>query len=165
MTNANSHSSVYLRCRCVAVVGVRVVRLPRLLAAASVSTLTASWHKPRLTTGTPASLPPRRLGLCRNVAWYVFALLVSALFLSAIPFAAQAQERRCLLCHGKKDFRAKDQAGKERSLYVDEAIFRGSAHGKLSCVDCHLDTMELPHGKRLKQVNCGACHYRGRSLP
>src|SRR5512136_1666963 len=148
MTNTNSHSSVYLRCRCVSVVGVLLVRLPRLLAAASVSILTASWHKPRLITNTPASLqdaplqdaalalslPPCRLGLCRNVAWYVTALLVSALFLSAIPLVAHAQEQRCLLCHGKKEFRAKDAAGKERSLYVDVAVFRSSTHGKLSCV-------------------------------
>ncbi|HVN25849.1 MAG TPA: hypothetical protein VMT71_17915 [Syntrophorhabdales bacterium] len=69
-----------------------------------------------------------------------------------------------MLCHGKKDFRAKDAAGKERSLYVDVNAFRGSTHGKLSCVDCHLDTMELPHGRKLKQVNCGACHYRGRTF-
>ena len=121
-------------------------------------------QSPRRTSSTPSSLPPCRLGLCRNVVWHVTALSVIALFLSAIPFTAHAQEQRCLLCHGKKEFRAKDAAGKEQSLYVDVSVFRNSAHGKLSCVDCHLDTMELPHGRRLKQVDCGACHYRGRTF-
>jgi len=117
-------------------------------------------QSPRRTSCTPASLPPRRLGLSWNLAWYIMAF--AAIFL--IPLVAQAQEQRCLLCHGKKEFRAKDASGKERSLHVDETVFRNSAHGKLSCVDCHLDTMELPHGKRLRQVDCGACH-RVPALP
>jgi hypothetical protein len=81
-----------------------------------------------------------------------------------MPFLLFAQERRCLLCHGKKDFQAKDFAGKVRSLYVDDDVFQTSAHGKLSCVDCHLGAMELPHPRRLTQVDCGACHYRGRTF-
>ena len=101
----------------------------------------------------------------RNLTWYLTVLVLGASLLLTLPLVAQAQERRCALCHAKKDLRAKDAAtGKERSLYVDETVFHGSAHGKLACVDCHLDTLDLPHGKRLKKVNCGACHYRGRTF-
>lgn len=90
------------------------------------------------------------------------ALLAVALILA--PLLLFAQEQRCMTCHGKKDLQGRDGAGKTRSYYVDVEVHRSSAHGKLSCVDCHLDAMDLPHGKRLKQVNCGACHYRGRSF-
>jgi hypothetical protein len=90
-------------------------------------------------------------------------VLISFLFVLA-PLLLQAQERRCFLCHAKKGFQTRDTSGKMKSLYVDDEVFRSSAHGKLSCVDCHLDTMELPHGKKLKPVNCGACHYRGRTF-
>jgi hypothetical protein len=149
MTNTNSPSSAYLRCRCVAFLDVLTVRLRRLLAAASVCILNPNWYN---------------RSLFRNVAWYATTFIVGLLLVSAVPLVAQAQERRCSLCHGKKELRAKDSAGKERPLYVDEAAFHGSAHGKLSCVDCHLDALDLPHGKRLKKVNCGACHYRGRTF-
>lgn len=90
--------------------------------------------------------------------------LLLTIILITVPFLLFAQERRCSLCHGKKDFRAKDTSGKERLLHINDEAFHRSAHGKLSCVDCHLDTMELPHPKRLKQVNCGACHYRGKTF-
>jgi hypothetical protein len=95
----------------------------------------------------------------RRISWFLVAVL-----LILTPLLAAGQERRCALCHGKKDFQAKDSSGKARSLYVSEDTFHSSAHGKLSCVDCHLDALDLPHSKRLKQVNCGACHYRGRSF-
>ena len=40
----------------------------------------------------------------------------------------------------------------------------GSAHGKLVCVDCHLDVIELPHSKRLKKVTALACHSKGKTF-
>lgn len=91
-----------------------------------------------------------------------FCLII--LVLVCVPLSLSAQERRCALCHGKKELKGKTAEGKERSLYVNEAVLEASTHGKLACVDCHADAIELPHGKRLKKVNCGACHYRGRSF-
>jgi hypothetical protein len=44
--NTGLPSSVYLRCRCVALLDVLIVRLRRLLAAASVSILNANRYKP-----------------------------------------------------------------------------------------------------------------------
>ena len=73
-------------------------------------------------------------------------LFLAILFLS-LPLAVFAQERRCLICHAKKDLSAKDASGKARSLYVSEGTLTGSAHGKLACVDCHLDALEIPHQK------------------
>jgi hypothetical protein len=90
-------------------------------------------------------------------------LLLTILFLS-LPLFLFAQERRCTICHGKKDLSAKDASGKVRSLYVNEETLTTSAHGKLACVDCHLDALEIPHQKRLKKVNCIACHDKGRTF-
>lgn len=91
----------------------------------------------------------------------LFFLIV--LFVS-IPLALSAQERRCSICHGKIDFKARDASGRERRLYVNEEALHKSTHGKLACVDCHADALELPHPKRLKKVDCLACHSRGRTF-
>jgi hypothetical protein len=91
-------------------------------------------------------------------------LLILLCLFTALPLSALAQEQRCLICHGKKDLAAKDASGATRSLYINEETLRGSAHGKLSCVDCHLDVLELPHARRLKKVNCIACHSKGRTF-
>ncbi len=90
--------------------------------------------------------------------------ILLVLLLVAVPLGLQAQERRCAICHGKPDFKARDAAGKVRALHVDEDVLRNSAHKKLACVDCHLDALELPHAKRLKKVNCVACHSKGRTF-
>jgi len=90
-------------------------------------------------------------------------LFIVPLFL-LMPLAAFAQDHRCSICHGKKDFATRDAAGKVRSLYLDQEALRNSAHGRLSCVDCHLDALELPHSKKLKKVNCIGCHDKGRTF-
>jgi hypothetical protein len=86
------------------------------------------------------------------------------LFLFFLPAMVYGQDHRCSMCHGKKDFAARDSSGKNRPLYVDEELLRNSTHGRLSCIDCHLDAMELPHSKRLKRVNCAGCHDKGRTF-
>jgi hypothetical protein len=91
-------------------------------------------------------------------------LVFIAVLLMLVPLSAWAQDRRCSICHGKKDFSARDASGKARSLHVDEETLANSAHGRLSCMDCHLDALELPHAKRLKKVDCIACHAKGRTF-
>lgn len=91
-------------------------------------------------------------------------VVLTVAILVVMPLAGFAQEQRCLICHGKKDLRSLDASGGVRTLYIDEETLTKSAHGKLSCVDCHLDTLELPHPKRLKKVDCAACHSKGRTF-
>jgi hypothetical protein len=91
-------------------------------------------------------------------------LLPALVLLLLFSFPAMAQEQRCLICHGKKDFAAKDPTGKMRALYVSQEKLRSSAHVKNVCIDCHVDAMELPHPPRLKKVNCIACHSKGMTF-
>ncbi len=64
----------------------------------------------------------------------------------------------CLMCHADKE--AKGAGGK--SIAVDSDRFKTSVHGSLSlkCTDCHSDVsaQKLPHGEKLKPVNCATCH-------
>ncbi|HTS13434.1 MAG TPA: cytochrome b/b6 domain-containing protein [Candidatus Limnocylindrales bacterium] len=84
-------------------------------------------------------------------------LLAGILFVST-PLVLRAQSKLsdsdCLACHGQKDL--KSSAG--RSVFVDEAKHKASAHAVLSCTDCHADIKPFPHPAHIARVNCGSCH-------
>ena len=86
----------------------------------------------------------------------VFALAV--LYGQPGRLTAQANED-CLTCHSDNTL-TKKRNGKTVSLFVDQAKFEASIHGKQLCVDCHVDLKgkDLPHDETLKPANCGSCH-------
>lgn len=74
-----------------------------------------------------------------------------------------AKNSFCLECHKDSTLKKQDERGRTVSLYVNEAEFKNSAHGKLSCSDCHIHIKDDTHaegGKKKadKKVNCGSCH-------
>ncbi|MDA8169061.1 MAG: cytochrome c3 family protein [Nitrospiraceae bacterium] len=76
-----------------------------------------------------------------KVFFAVLAVLLAAMaFLSG---AARGQERadedgeKCLGCHGKREMTKKLREGRMTVARIDEKAFRASAHGFLSCRDCH----------------------------
>ena len=77
---------------------------------------------------------------------------------SASPPAIENAD--CLGCHGDRTLETKGPDGKPRSLFVDEAVFASSIHGKNRCTSCHGDIVEVPHpdGFRPKDVSCAQCH-------
>ncbi len=88
------------------------------------------------------------------------ALVAATVFwLAAAAPAAGQDYGDCLDCHGDKYLETR--AG--RSAYVDEAVFRASAHGAagLACTDCHtaLKGEESgPHIYPLRAAECASCH-------
>jgi cytochrome b subunit of formate dehydrogenase len=92
-------------------------------------------------------------------AMLVVRVAVAAVGLVALPATAAPQANDdCLACHSDKDLKS-TRAG-ARPLFVDEAKFGASVHGKAACVDCHvaLARKELPHDERLGRAECGSCH-------
>ena len=74
----------------------------------------------------------------------------------AAPGAATAED--CLACHADKGLaRGAPVRGKALSVFVDEAVLKGSAHASLPCVACHR-TATAPHDERLPAVSCAGCH-------
>jgi hypothetical protein len=77
------------------------------------------------------------------------------------PEARAAQppkDEDCLGCHADRDLaRSAPRAGRPASVFVDAAVLRGSTHGGLECVACHM-TATAPHGERLPAVRCAGCH-------
>ena len=86
-------------------------------------------------------------------------LALAALMAGAGARAAAGGNDECLACHGEKGA-TMSRKGKTISLYVDAHAFAGSAHAALECVSCHegFSASELPHAKKIRPVNCLACH-------
>lgn len=77
----------------------------------------------------------------------------------------------CTACHGdetlQRNVENKYSSTYARvNLYIDEARFEHSVHHRsgIKCVDCHSDIKslnyndEVPHPKRLREVDCTECH-------
>jgi cytochrome b subunit of formate dehydrogenase len=97
------------------------------------------------------------------------ALLVLALMLAGVPVCAETgaavrppaiENADCLGCHGDRTLEAARPDGTPRSLFVDEAVFASSIHGKNRCTSCHGDIVAVPHpdGFHPKDVSCAQCH-------
>lgn len=74
-----------------------------------------------------------------------------------------ATNDKCLECHSDKDLTA-ERGGKEISMFVDEAKFKGSVHNDAGCVDCHqgMDPEHPDDGKGVAKVDCASCHEEAK---
>jgi predicted CXXCH cytochrome family protein len=92
------------------------------------------------------------------------------------PLVAPAANDTCFRCHAAADQNGSVEVdGQEKSIRVDEAVYKASRHGKLACTSCHLGFKAGPHGADQTQAwlgtaeltACGNCHagesamYRG----
>ena len=57
----------------------------------------------------------------------------------------------CLGCHG-------EGSHSKGAAIVDGAALEQSAHGNLSCSDCHTGVIAIPHRASLPQADCTRCH-------
>ncbi|MGO8703846.1 MAG: cytochrome b/b6 domain-containing protein [Candidatus Brocadiia bacterium] len=86
--------------------------------------------------------------------------ILIALVCLTVRTAAALDNADCLQCHGDQSLAKKDSKGKTISLYVDEAKFKATIHGKNLCTSCHSDVTDLPHPDNYvaKSVSCAQCH-------
>jgi len=108
------------------------------------------------------ALPPpdRRAMTILKTTIRASALALLLLAASGLGAGLRAQANDdCLSCHNDKGL-TKKRAGKPVSLFVDEARFKATVHGKINCTDCHADLKgkELPHDETLKPATCRSCH-------
>lgn len=100
-------------------------------------------------------------GLDAKIWWEgvaISALWVAVAWLACTGQARAIDDADCLLCHGDPAAVQTAPDGTSRSLYVNEELFRSTAHGSMTCDSCHADITETPHPAKLEPVNCGVCH-------
>jgi hypothetical protein len=105
-----------------------------------------------------------------SMAWKVLGggvpvFLILGLILGAMTGVAWSDNSLCLGCHQDESLKKQDARGKNISLFVSEAVFKSSVHGKLSCSDCHTRIKDDKHaegGQKAadKRVNCATCHEK-----
>jgi hypothetical protein len=83
------------------------------------------------------------------------------LALLATPSGAQGQRLDCERCHGQLEL-LRQQVGtleRARQLFAPHHVLAGSAHGDMSCAECHSGYTRYPHPERgLVNRSCGSCH-------
>ena len=98
---------------------------------------------------------------------HVLLSLFATYFVLAASASVQAAaepipNKACLECHSDKTLTKTNAAGKEISLFVDEARLAGSVHKTNACAACHSDlTGKHPDDNVAAQpVSCARCHER-----
>jgi cytochrome b subunit of formate dehydrogenase len=71
--------------------------------------------------------------------------------------ASKMSNEECLACHNDPTL-SKDVNGKQVSLHVDDARFKGSIHSSFGCTDCHTDIRGFPHEPAPVMPTCATCH-------
>jgi formate dehydrogenase gamma subunit len=104
------------------------------------------------------------LARIENCRFGLLALALMGLVMACASLReAAAQEmtnKQCLDCHSDKELTKTNQAGKEISLFVDEAKLAASSHAKTSCAQCHADLKSTHPDDEVaaKPVDCARCH-------
>jgi hypothetical protein len=93
----------------------------------------------------------------------ILIILTENLLFAPAQGLPKIPDEKCMVCHGKSDFKIKMVNGFDKQLSVNDSLLKlSSAHGNISCNDCHIDITELtPDGHKadVKQVQCTRCHF------
>ena len=90
--------------------------------------------------------------------WLLWVVLIFSVGrMNAAPNAPAPKNDECLACHSEPSL-TKDENGKQVSLHVDDAKFKGSIHSMFNCVDCHTEIKGAPHDPATTKPQCATCH-------
>src|ERR1051326_4780847 len=94
--------------------------------------------------------------------WHAAILCATAMGWFVPQTVNAVDNSECLACHSDKELTKKGADGKKISLFVDEAKYAASVHGRQNCTACHTDATETPHPDnfKAKPVSCAQCHEK-----
>lgn len=99
-----------------------------------------------------------RFPVCLALLVFPGCFLIEAVGATAEPI----KNSTCMECHSDNTLSKTNSAGREISLFVDEAKFNSSVHKTNSCQSCHSDITDKHPDDAVpaKSVDCAACHER-----
>ena len=88
------------------------------------------------------------------------AALLAATLLAPSPALAQQERPSCQSCHGELEFLRQHVATlpDAEQLHVPAELLTGSAHGDMTCADCHSGFRTYPHPEVSTTRSCASCH-------
>ncbi|MEW5806277.1 MAG: hypothetical protein AB1756_02860 [Acidobacteriota bacterium] len=92
---------------------------------------------------------------------FLIASFITAFLLASTSVLATLPIQKCMICHGRKDFKKVREDGQVIKLHVDQGGIIGSVHKNKICTDCHYDVVEIPHKDTPTKVRCTRCHFKG----
>ena len=93
---------------------------------------------------------------------FTLTILASFVLCTGASAAELIKNSACLDCHSDKTLSKTNAAGKEVSLFVDEAKLAASVHATNACHSCHSDLTDKHPDDEVaaKPVNCAGCHEK-----
>ncbi len=85
-------------------------------------------------------------------------LLMAGWWLLTAAAAWAAPDQSCLGCHPAPHLLSRLAHGERTDPVAELARFKGAAHARLSCLDCHPRTALGPHASKPAMRQCGECH-------
>ncbi|GMV04253.1 MAG: hypothetical protein AMXMBFR53_05340 [Gemmatimonadota bacterium] len=94
----------------------------------------------------------------RGLPWPTLLLALS--LAAPLPAGGQVPRPSCESCHGELELLRQhvptlDDA---RALLAPAAVLARSAHGSMTCADCHDGFRRYPHGPAVATTPCASCH-------
>lgn len=101
----------------------------------------------------------RRPACARSLPGLVLLALL-ALLAATPPAGAQTPRPSCESCHGELEFLRQHTGSIEeaRVLLAPAATLAASAHGAMTCTDCHDGFRRFPHPEASTTRSCASCH-------
>ncbi|MBM3957238.1 MAG: hypothetical protein FJ313_04215 [Gemmatimonadetes bacterium] len=88
---------------------------------------------------------------------------VAGLAVALIAVGSAAAQEKCFTCHPAPGLASRIAQGRHTSPEAEALAFKGDAHVKLRCTDCHREASTVPHPAGMQPAQCRACHPTSRA--
>ncbi|MBM3472026.1 MAG: hypothetical protein FJX75_01975 [Armatimonadetes bacterium] len=83
---------------------------------------------------------------------------VAGLAVALIAVGSAAGQEKCFTCHPAPGLASRIAQGRHTSPEAEALAFKGDAHVKLRCADCHREAATVPHPSGMQPAQCQSCH-------
>jgi cytochrome b subunit of formate dehydrogenase len=83
---------------------------------------------------------------------------VAGLAVALIAVGSAAAQETCFSCHPAPGLASRIAQGRRTSPEAEALAFKGDAHLRLRCADCHREAVTVPHPSDMQKPQCRSCH-------
>ena len=83
---------------------------------------------------------------------------VAAFAVGLAAAGSAAGQETCFACHPAPGLASRIAQDRRTSPQAEATAFKGDAHAKLRCTDCHREASTVPHPSGMQPAQCQSCH-------